>query len=120
MTDDIQKSDIKFLEVSYLKAIQELVPNALFAISGNDLTTLVWDDDNTEPQPSDSDIIAKYDELVTNWDSTEEPRTERKLEYPALEEQLDKLFHDIDQGKLDKTGSFYTALKAVKDAHPKG
>lgn len=39
--------------------------------------------------------------------------------YPQIGEQLDKLFHDIDGGKLDKTGSFYTALKAVKDAYPK-
>ena len=120
MSDSILKEDIKYLEVSYLKAIQELVPNSLFSISGNDLNTLVWDDDNTESQPSNSDIIAKYNELDSNWDSTEEPRTDRKLEYPALEEQLDKLFHDIDEGKLDKTGSFYTALKAIKDAHPKG
>ena len=41
------------------------------------------------------------------------------MAYPDIKEQLDKLFHDIDEGKLDKTGSFYTALKAVKDANPK-
>ena len=120
MTDNLLKEDIKFLEVSYLKAIQELLPNAMFAISGNDYSTLVWDDDNTDSKPSEFDVVAKYEELVQKWDNTEEARTNRKLEYPALEEQLDKLFHDIDQGKLDKTGSFYTALKAVKDAHPKG
>ena len=40
-------------------------------------------------------------------------------EYPDLREQLDKLFHDIDEGKLDKTGTFYTAIKAVKDKYPK-
>ena len=46
-------------------------------------------------------------------------KNERKNLYPDLEEQLDKLFHDIDQGKLDKTGEFYTALKTIKDAFPK-
>ena len=28
----------------------------------------------------------------------------RKLAYPSIEEQLDKLFHDIDNGTLDKNG----------------
>ena len=36
-----------------------------------------------------------------------------------FEEYINELFHDIDEGKLDKTGTFYTALKAVKDANPK-
>ena len=39
--------------------------------------------------------------------------------YLKLSEQLDKLWHDIDQGTLDRTGSFYRAAKAVKDAYPK-
>ena len=35
--------------------------------------------------------------------------------YDAIAEQLDKLWHDIDENKLDKTGSFYTSIKTVKD-----
>ena len=35
--------------------------------------------------------------------------------YQAIEEQLDKLWHDIDNGTLDKTGSFYTSIKTIKD-----
>ena len=37
-------------------------------------------------------------------------------------EQLDKLWHDIDGGKLGadaKTGSWYLAIKQVKDDNPK-
>lgn len=120
MIDTIKKGDIKFIEVSMMKAILELVPGAKIAINGNDLSTLVWDETNTETRPSDSAIQAKYDELVTLWNTTNEPRTDRALSYPDIEEQLDKLFHDIDDGKLDKTGAFYTTLKAVKDANPKG
>ena len=44
---------------------------------------------------------------------------DRECEYPRLGEQLDALFHDIDEGKLDKTGSFYALLKEVKDTYPK-
>lgn len=43
----------------------------------------------------------------------------RQNEYPSLAEQLDKLFHDIENGTLDQTGEFFTVLKAVKDSHPK-
>ena len=44
---------------------------------------------------------------------------ERVKSYDSISEQLDKLFHDIDEGKLDKTGSFYSAIKEVKDKYPK-
>ena len=42
--------------------------------------------------------------------------------YPSIVEQLDKLWHDIDGGKLGadaKTGSWYLAIKQVKDDSPK-
>ena len=45
--------------------------------------------------------------------------TPRILAYPSLGEQLDLLYHDIENNKLDKTGEFYKAIKAVKDANPK-
>ena len=43
----------------------------------------------------------------------------RKLAYPSIEEQLDKLFHDIDNGTLDKNGEFYSVIKTIKDNNPK-
>ena len=42
----------------------------------------------------------------------------RKINYPELGEQLDCIWHDIDDGKLDKTGTWYKAVKAIKDANP--
>ena len=39
--------------------------------------------------------------------------------YPSIPDQLDKLYHDITDGKLDKTGSWYLAIKAVKDKFTK-
>jgi hypothetical protein len=43
----------------------------------------------------------------------------RALAYPLLAEQFDKLWHDINNGTLDETGEFFTALKTVKDDNPK-
>ena len=44
---------------------------------------------------------------------------DRQQSYPALQEQLDMLFHDMTSGKGDKTGEWYKALKKVKDDNPK-
>ena len=39
--------------------------------------------------------------------------------YPDLGEQLDLLYHDIENGTLTTSGDFYKTLKAVKDKFPK-
>jgi len=39
--------------------------------------------------------------------------------YPSISDQLDMLFHDITDGKLGKTGSWYKAVKATKDKFTK-
>ena len=36
-----------------------------------------------------------------------------------LKEQLDKLYHDINNGTLTTSGGFFTALDAVKTKYPK-
>lgn len=46
-------------------------------------------------------------------------KLERARAYPQIKEQLDMLWHAIDEGKLDKTSDFYLKLKAVKDEFPK-
>lgn len=39
--------------------------------------------------------------------------------YPSIGDQLDNLYRDILADKLDSTGEFVKAIKAVKDANPK-
>ena len=39
--------------------------------------------------------------------------------YASLGDQLDMLYKDMLAGKLDKTGTWATHIKAVKDANPK-
>ena len=45
--------------------------------------------------------------------------TPRILAFPSLGEQLDLLYHDMENSKLDQTGEFYKTIKAIKDANPK-
>ena len=67
-------------------------------------------------------MIISYNNRSNNSYEYSEAIMERKSQYPSLEVQLDKLFHDIDDGLLGedaKTGSLYLALKEVKDDNPK-
>ena len=67
--------------------------------------------DETAVMPTEEEVNAKIAEL--QWEQN------RRSGYPALGEQFDKLWHDINNGTLDNTGAFYTALKTVKDDNPK-
>ena len=70
-------------------------------------------------KPTDSQI-ASYETAGNTVESNAVIFSKRKIEYLSWREQLDKLWHDINDGKLDKTGSWYTHIKSVKDANSKG
>jgi hypothetical protein len=56
---------------------------------------------------------------VSELQNTMTYREYRYNQYPDLGEQLDKLFHDLENGTLDTNGEFFTALQAVKNNNPK-
>ena len=88
-----------------------LDPNAEYGIKGNIITWF--------SSPIDEETIqAKLDELQADYDAKQYQR-DRAAEYPELGEQLDKLYHDINNGTLTTSGGFFTALDAVKTKYPK-
>jgi|TARA_R110002050_G_scaffold220587_1_gene356437 uncharacterized protein YydD (DUF2326 family) len=87
-------------------------PNSLNYIS-------YWSSDLEKSEPTEDQLIAlktQGDLIVTN----NQRSNKRRNEYPLIAEQLDKLYHDMTAGKLDATGEWHKAIKAVKDANPKG
>ena len=42
-------------------------------------------------------------------------KADRRMEFPSIAEQLDKMYHDA----VDGTTTWQEAVQAVKDAHPK-
>ena len=56
---------------------------------------------------------------VNNLISSEQYMVDRRDAYQAISNQLDQLYHDMTAGKLDATGEWHKAIKAVKDANPK-
>ena len=68
---------------------------------------------------------AEYDQAVVdkaNYDYDEQENgysRDRQAAYDSVVDQLDLLYHDMSADKGDKTGEWYKAIKAVKDANPK-
>jgi restriction endonuclease len=105
------------MKINLAQAILELEPTSSFAVINEDLDQIEWYSEDVT-QPSKADIQAKLDELQAIENANQYAR-DRAVAYPALAEQFDKLWHDINNGTLDNTGAFYTALKTVKDDNPK-
>ena len=66
--------------------------------------------------PTESAVNAKLKQLEAEFIAN---KYQRDRIYPNLGEQFDLLFKDINNGKVNKDGEFYKAIKAVKDANPK-
>ncbi len=70
---------------------------------------------------SDGKLIDKESNERKTIRELKTARSNRKVEYPDIGEQLDMLYHAIDSDSDLKTkfSSFYTSIKAVKDKYPK-
>ena len=79
------------------------------------MTLLHWHSEDIT-QPTDEAIATEQARLQAEYDANQ---YQRDRVYPQLGEQFDKLWHDINNGTLDNTGEFFTALKEVKDNNPK-
>ena len=97
-------------------AIKELRPGASFELMNNKF--VVWDDPEGRNPPTGEEIVEEVKREEKIWWEYEYER-KREKHYPTIEHQLDLLFHDIEEGRLDKTGSFYRAIKSVKEKYPK-
>ena len=64
--------------------------------------------------------LEEYNRLQTEYDNKQYQR-DRADKYPAIGDQLDKLWHSIDADDTLKTqfADFYNTIKAVKNEHPK-
>ena len=98
------------------KAILKINPNAEFSVNANDINQITWLN-GTTPIPK-ADIEAKMVEVQTDYDAKQ---YQRDRVYPSIGDQLDMLWHSIDQNPALKSQyfNFYEAIKAVKVKNPK-
>ena len=106
--------------MKYLNAIVEINPAAVTtctapagATAQEEYDAIQWLDGTA--------VIAKatLDAKITEITTRDAHIQTRRNSYPPMDEQLDKLYHEMTAGKGDKTGTWYASIKAVKDATPK-
>jgi len=101
--------------IDIIEAIVSINPNAQVSVSEENYDTIQWH--NGTSVISKADIEAKQAELQTAYDNKQYQR-DRAVAYKEIKEQLDLLYHDMAADKGDKTGEWFKAIKAVKDANP--
>jgi|TARA_B110000858_G_scaffold40595_1_gene46139 hypothetical protein len=95
-------------------AIREINPNATY--QAGDVDNINWMDGTTPI--SKTDIEAKITELQTAYNAKQ---YQRDRIYPSIGDQLDMLWHSIDEDPTLKSKyfTFYEAIKSVKVKNPK-
>jgi len=99
------------------EAILKINPNAEVVVRGKDINTCEIEWLNGTTPISKADIEAKMNEIGTESNYAQQ----RRNAYPEIGDQLDMLWHSIDQDPQLKSKyfDFYEAIKAVKVKYPK-
>ena len=93
-----------------ISAIKAIKADAQVSVSGEDINKITWHDGNPTDITNEA-ILAKQTELQADYDAKEYQR-KREKEYPAIEDQLDDIYHNgIDGWKA--------TIKVTKDKYPK-
>ena len=101
-----------------IKAIIAINPNAEVFVGGHSLDEITWLNGTTPI--SKADIEAKMKEMANEPEQSNYAQ-QRRNAYPEIGDQLDMLWHSIDQDPQLKSKyfDFYEAIKAVKVKYPK-
>ena len=99
------------------KAILKINPSAEVTVKGDDINTCEIEWYNGTTPISKADIEAKMNEIGTESNYAQQ----RRNAYPPIGDQLDMLWHSINQNPKLKSEyfDFYETLKAVKVKYPK-
>ena len=100
------------------QAIKKINPNAEIVLRGDDIDNIEWVN-GTTPIPK-ADIEAKMNEMGNEPEQSNYAQ-QRRNAYPPIGDQLDMLWHSIDQNPelKQKYFNFYEAIKQVKVKYPK-
>jgi hypothetical protein len=95
-----------------LKSIIAINPNAEVSVNAEDINQITWLN-GTTPIPA-NEILAKQQELITEYNSNQYQR-DRAKEYPSIQEQLDMQYWD----KVNSTNNWQTKVNEIKVKYPK-
>lgn len=69
-------------------------------------------------QPTLAECEAEWGKIQIEIEN-ERVNDNRRTNYPSVNDQLDMLWHAMDNGETNKAIDFYNAIKIVKDKYPK-
>ena len=95
-----------------IKSILAINPTAQVSVSANDINQVTWHN-GTTPIPA-NEILAKQQELITEYNSNQYQR-DRAKDYPSIQEQLDMQYWD----KVNNTNNWQTKVNEIKVKYPK-
>lgn len=96
-------------------AIRTLRPGAKWDLSGK--TFLAFECDDGSGPPTWDELNAEMEREVEIYNQYLYERN-REKEYPSIKDQLDLLFHDIENGNL-QNGQWVQTIRCIKEKHPK-
>jgi hypothetical protein len=101
------------------EAILKINPNAQVSVVEDDINQITWHDGNPT-NITKADIESKMNEMANEPEQSKYAE-QRRNAYPEIGDQLDMLWHSIDQDPQLKSKyfDFYEAIKAVKVKYPK-
>ena len=108
------------LKNKVINSILKINPNAKVTVRGSDINTCEIEWHNETTPISKDDIEAKMNEMANEPEQSAYAE-QRRNAYPPIGDQLDMLWHSIDQNPelKQKYFDFYEAIKQVKVKYPK-
>ena len=100
-------------------AILGIKSDAQVSVIAEDIDNITWHDGNPT-NITNEQILAKQAELQAEYDAKQYAR-DREKEYPTWQDQMDMLWHSIDQDAALKSKyfAFHQAILAIKSKYPK-
>ena len=108
---------MNYTSIDRAKAISSLKPGAIWTDNNS---ILDWDASNSQSKPTEAQIFDEIGRL--RYQGQRLMGVGNPSGYVAVTEQLDQLYHDMQDGKLGvaaTTGSWYVGITSVKTAFPK-
>lgn len=102
--------------MNYQEILSIKYPNADWSITDpEDYSTLVWNDTEL-PKPTQEWCDHKIQKRISAHNNG--AQINRRGTYPNLADQLDMLWHGMNDDESKRIEPFYSAIKAIKDQFP--
>jgi hypothetical protein len=102
--------------IDLAKVLTEKYPDRRWEERGNDYARLKFTDGGKKIPYKELEL--KYKELIKEEEINKYLK-KREIEYPTIEEQLDMLYHSMNNGEIPKATEWFTTIHNIKLKYPK-